>query len=75
MGVSNIAFVNFTGYTEGGKGNRTATVSCSNVHPCFNIALQNVSLATSADGIPEPAQGTCSYIAPNGVSGLTGSGC
>lgn len=75
MEISNIAFVNFTGYTEGGKGNRTASVSCSNVHPCFNIALQNVSLATSATGTPESAQGTCQFIAPNGVSGLTGSGC
>ncbi|KIN00399.1 glycoside hydrolase family 28 protein [Oidiodendron maius Zn] len=75
MEISNIAFVNFTGYTEGGKGNRTASVSCSNVHPCFNIALQNVSLATSATGTPESAQGTCQFIAPNGVSGLTGNGC
>jgi galacturan 1,4-alpha-galacturonidase len=75
MEISNIAFVNFTGYTEGGKGNRTATVSCSNVHPCFNIALRNISLATSADGTPASAQGGCEYIAPNGVSGLTGSGC
>jgi galacturan 1,4-alpha-galacturonidase len=75
MEVSNIAFVNFTGYTQGGKGNRTASVSCSNVHPCFNIALQNVSLADAANGTAAPAQGSCAYIAPNGVSGLTGSGC
>jgi galacturan 1,4-alpha-galacturonidase len=75
MEISNIAFVNFTGYTQGGKGNRTAVVGCSSVHPCFNVALQNVSLADAAGGMPEPAQGTCSYIAPNGVSGLVGSGC
>jgi len=73
--ISNIAFVNFTGYTEGGKGNRTASVSCSNVHPCFNIAFQNISLAAEANGTATSAQGTCSYIAKNGVSGLTGSGC
>jgi galacturan 1,4-alpha-galacturonidase len=75
MEVSNIAFVNFSGYTSGGKGNTTASVSCSSVHPCFNIALQNVSLADAANGKAESAQGTCEYIAPNGVSGLTGSGC
>jgi len=75
MEISNIAFVNFTGYIEGGKGNRTAAVSCSNVHPCFNIALQNVSLASSVNGTAVSAQGSCSYIAKNGVSGLTGSGC
>jgi galacturan 1,4-alpha-galacturonidase len=75
MQISNIAFVNFTGYTQGGRGNQTASISCSNVYPCFNIALQNISLADSADGTPEPAQGSCSYIAPNGVSGLTGAGC
>jgi len=75
MEISNIAFVNFTGYTEGGKGNRTAAISCSNVHPCFNIALQNISLADNFNGTAEPAQGTCVYIAKNGVSGLTGSGC
>ena len=75
MEISNIAFVNFTGYIEGGKGNRTAAISCSDVHPCFNIALQNISLAVNATGTPEPAQGTCSYIASGGVTGLTGSGC
>jgi galacturan 1,4-alpha-galacturonidase len=73
--ISNIAFVNWTGYTEGGKGNRTASVSCSNVHPCFNIAFQNISLAAEANGTATSAQGTCSYIAKNGVRGLTGSGC
>jgi hypothetical protein len=61
MEVSNIAFVNFTGYTQGGKGNRTASVSCSKVHPCFNIAFQNISLADAANGTETTAQGTCSY--------------
>jgi hypothetical protein len=40
--VSNIALVNFTGYTEGVRGNRTASISCSKVHPCYNIALRMV---------------------------------
>ena len=75
MEISNIAFVNFTGYTLGGKGNRTASISCSEVHPCFNIALQNVSLADAANGTAAPATGTCQFVAPNGVSGMLGSGC
>ncbi|KAH8809087.1 pectin lyase fold/virulence factor [Xylogone sp. PMI_703] len=74
MEISNIAFVNFTGYITG-KGNRTAQMSCSKVHPCFNIALQNISLATAPGAEPTGAVGTCSYIAPGGVTGLTGSGC
>ena len=75
MEISNIAFVNFTGYTEGGKGNRSASVSCSKVEPCYNIALRNISLATSATGTRYPAQGTCTWAAPGGVSGLNGTGC
>ena len=75
MEVSNIAFVNFTGYTQGGKGNRTASVSCSKVHPCFNVAFQNVSLADAANGTETGAIGSCSYIQPGGVFGLSGAGC
>jgi galacturan 1,4-alpha-galacturonidase len=75
MEISNIAFVNFTGYTQGGKGNRTAEVTCSKVHPCFNIAFQNISIADAANGAETTAQGSCSFIANGGVTGLTGSGC
>ncbi len=75
MEISNIAFVNFTGYTQGGDGNRTAEVSCSTVHPCFNIAFQNISLADAVNGTEMAALGTCQYVASGGVSGLTGSGC
>ncbi|KAL3423029.1 extracellular exo-polygalacturonase [Phlyctema vagabunda] len=77
MEISNVAFVNFTGYTEtaSNKGNRTASVSCSKVHPCFNIAFQNVSLAPAINGTHATAQGPCSYIESGGVRGLQGSGC
>lgn len=75
MQISNIEFVNFTGYTTGGEGDTTAEISCSYVYPCFNIALLNISLADAANGTEESAQGSCQYIAPNGVAGLTGSGC
>lgn len=38
MDISNIAFTNFTGWLSGKESkNRTASVSCSKVHPCFNI--------------------------------------
>jgi len=75
MEIPNIAFVNFTGYTTGGEGNHTASISCSNVHPCYNIALRNISLVSAANGTQYPAQGTCSYIAPDGISGMNGAGC
>lgn len=75
MEVSNIAFVNFTGYTSSGTSNRTASVSCSTVKPCFNIAFQEVELAPGQNKSAAGATGTCTYIAHNGVSGLTGKGC
>ncbi len=73
MEISNIAFVNFTGYLAGAKGNRTAAVSCSNVHPCYNIALRDVDLAPSINASTQTeAVGTCAYVATGGVSGLSG---
>lgn len=74
MEISNIAFVNFTGYTLPTK-NATATISCSARHPCFNIALQNVSLAASVNGTETEAYGTCEYNALHGVTGMIGKGC
>ncbi|PSR90662.1 putative galacturan 1,4-alpha-galacturonidase C [Coniella lustricola] len=71
MLISNIAFVNFTGYVASSK-NVSASVSCSNRNPCYNIALANISLALTEDSAPEPATGSCSYTATNGVTGLTG---
>ncbi|KUJ08086.1 putative galacturan 1,4-alpha-galacturonidase C [Mollisia scopiformis] len=74
MEISNIAFVNFTGYTLA-TSNETASISCSNVHPCFNIALQNVTLAPSKNGTEVEAYGSCDYTAKNGVTGMIGHGC
>lgn len=74
MEISDIAFVNFTGYTLA-KSNKTAIISCSNAHPCFNIALQNVTLALSKNASAVEAFGTCQNTAGNGVSGMLGSGC
>lgn len=76
MEISNVAFVNFTGFLSGKEsgGNRTAGVSCSEVHPCFNVAVENVVLRVEGNST---ALGTskCSYVAPGGVHGLNGTGC
>lgn len=75
MEISNIAFVNFTGYLSGAeKNNRTASVSCSNVHPCFNIEYENVMLSISPNS-SSTGTSSCSYISAGGVHGLSGSGC
>ncbi|KAF8855357.1 pectin lyase-like protein [Acephala macrosclerotiorum] len=71
--ITNIAFVNFTGYTT--STTKTASVSCSNVHPCYNIAFQNFSMSPGINGTAVWAEGSCSYISSGGVRGLTGSGC
>lgn len=74
MLVSNVAFVNFTGYVT--STTRTAAVSCSARNPCYNIAMVNVSLAEgNATAEAEGPVGTCSYIVEGGVHGMTGSGC
>jgi len=75
MEISNIAFVNFTGYLSGHeRNNRTASVSCSNVHPCFNIAYDNVTL-TTAENSTSTGTSSCSYVSPGGVHGVSGGGC
>jgi galacturan 1,4-alpha-galacturonidase len=56
----------------GAKGNRTAAVSCSEVYPCYNIALKGMELASSVNVSETGAVGTCAYVAPGGVSGLSG---
>lgn len=72
LAISNVAFVNWTGYVNAGTNLHTASISCSNVHPCFNIAFHNVSLAPSINATEVPATGSCSLTAPNGVNGLVG---
>jgi galacturan 1,4-alpha-galacturonidase len=73
MEITNIAFVNFTGYTT--STSRSAEVSCSNVHPCYNVVFQNFTMALGINATEVGAKGTCSYIASGGVNGLSGSGC
>lgn len=75
MEISNVAFVNFTGYLSGKeKANRTAGVSCSDVHPCYNIAIENVTL-TVTENSTSTGTSSCSYVRPGGVYGLDGPGC
>lgn len=72
MEISNIAFVNFTGYLD--SASKVASVGCSKVHPCYNIAFENMTL-TQAENSTATGTATCSNISPGGVHGVTGSGC
>ncbi|KAL1311755.1 hypothetical protein AAFC00_001843 [Neodothiora populina] len=72
MGISNVAFVNFTGYLNNKQ--KTASVGCSTVHPCYNIEYDNVTL-TVAEHSTSTGSSSCSYVSPGGVHGLSGSGC
>lgn len=74
MEISNVAFVNFTGYLSGQEKNVSAAISCSNVHPCYNIAVENVTL-TVAENSTSTGTAECSYVSPGGIHGLTGTGC
>lgn len=75
MLISNIAYVNFTGWLDSSNSNRTASVSCSNRHPCYNIDMQNITLQPTQNSPSEGAVGSCSYIATGGVHGMAGEGC
>ncbi|KJK63976.1 Glycosyl hydrolases family 28 [Aspergillus parasiticus SU-1] len=69
MLVSDVTFVNFTGYISNSK---SGSVSCSKRYPCYNIAFEDFSLAQGSNGTATNATGSCSYIKPGGVIGLNG---
>lgn len=77
MLVSNITFANFTGYlVDANSTNRTTSVSCSTRNPCYNITFVDFALEPREDaGYEVGATGTCTYIADEGVVGMSGSGC
>lgn len=75
MLVSDISYVNFTGWLDSSNKNRTASVSCSNRHPCYSIDMSDISLQPTENSTALGAVGSCSYIAPGGVHGMEGSGC
>ncbi|EAW23158.1 putative extracellular exo-polygalacturonase [Aspergillus fischeri NRRL 181] len=70
MTVSNIVFANFTGYTSGGTS-VTSKVSCSEVHPCYNIEFDDVLLYPGKNA-SNLGTGSCKYTANGGVHGLEG---
>lgn len=74
MLISNVAFVNFTGYLAT-TSNSTASVSCSTRSPCYNIDFKGIDLAPQQGAAAVGAEGTCQYIDTDGVHGMTGSGC
>jgi galacturan 1,4-alpha-galacturonidase len=67
MLVSNVTFMNFTGYLDG--RNTTASVSCSTRQPCYNIDYKNYTLYTSAN-ITNTGRASCKWTAPGGVRGV-----
>ncbi|KAF4555574.1 Galacturan 1,4-alpha-galacturonidase C-like protein [Elsinoe fawcettii] len=73
MEVSNIEFRNFTGYLSGksSRPNRTASVSCSRVHPCFDIRFVDLDITVNQNST-YTGQGSCNLIQPGGVTGITG---
>lgn len=70
MSISNVAFVNFTGWVDTEKS-VVSTVSCSEVHPCYNIEYDNVVLYPGKNATTA-GTGSCKYTADGGVHGLSG---
>lgn len=69
MTVSDVEFVNFTGYID---GTNLAGISCSMLHPCSDIKFEGFNLTANSTS---KGTETCKYIAPGGVTGLNGTTC
>lgn len=69
-----VAFVNFTGYTNyrAAKPNQISSISCSNIHPCYNIAYENFTVSAGQNATAATAITTCAYTAADGVRGVNG---
>ena len=69
MLISNVAFVNFTGYTNTSATSnpRGNEVSCSTRHPCYNIDYQNFNVTSGTNATALTTQ--CSYTEAGGVHG------
>jgi galacturan 1,4-alpha-galacturonidase len=75
MEISNVVYANWTGYLHLDEGaNETAGISCSKVHPCYNLDFKNVSLAV-AENSTNTGTGACKFVEAGGVHGLKGIGC
>ena len=68
MLVSNVAFVNFTGYLD--DSNELGSVSCSRRQPCYNIDYKNVTLYTSENRTELATEVSCALNEPGGVHGV-----
>ncbi|OJD40684.1 extracellular exo [Diplodia corticola] len=75
MDVSNVAYVNWTGWLDLDEGDATtAGISCSTKHPCYNIDFKNVSL-TTAQNSTDLGTAECKFTEEGGVHGVEGEGC
>jgi len=80
MLISNIAFINFTGYTAPSPSNNVSVVndiSCSKINKCFNIVYDNFQvvdpLAVVGKGKAGKKAGitTCQYQRSGGIQGVS----
>lgn len=71
MLISNVAFVNSTGWLNG-EDEDNAKVYCSDRNPCYNIDYRNISVAFSKGEDPVGARGTCVRRKAGGVHGVEG---
>lgn len=67
MLVSNVQFVNFTGYLD--ERPTTASVSCSTRNPCYNVDYRNYTLYTSASK-NSTGKASCKWTEAGGVHGV-----
>jgi galacturan 1,4-alpha-galacturonidase len=67
MLLSDIHLDNFYGVLA--NGDVVATITCSNVEPCYDIYFTNVTVQGSSGGV---LTGSCKYTEADGVHGLSG---
>lgn len=77
MEVSEIIYENFSGYLSDAtiKKGVVASVVCSKLKPCHDIAFKGVELRLGKNATKTVLNGKCSNIATGGVTGLIGGGC
>ncbi|KAI0482837.1 putative galacturan 1,4-alpha-galacturonidase C [Xylariaceae sp. FL0804] len=69
MDISNVVFQNFTGFLNGET--TEAGISCSEVHPCYNIVLRDVNITASANSTSLLSNASCDWVQTGGVVGST----
>ena len=66
MLISNVAFVNFTGYLD--NYSTTKSVSCSERQPCYNIDYKNYTIYTNSS-LTSTGTASCKWTEDGGVHG------